>query len=589
LREHVMTQVAKFFVNENVAYGLAIIIVVLAFVFGAWFVAALAPFRSELRRAARRLRQFKTAEDLALSFEEISAEFREARYLGHAWREFEETLVLPGAGRRPVSVIRNSRQAEETFTLDGLLQGKLNLRIFEALPNLFVGSGLLFTFLALASGIRLSIPSLTGAGEQTIDGLHELLGGAFLAFLKSSSALLVSIGLIVLEKRRIHSTEALLADFCAELDARLRLETPDTLAGEQLEELQQQTSELKRFNDGLGGALGDALDTRVTQALAPVLERLIVAVQDLRAERAESNEKFLFELLSDFKRSMSQAAGTELGQMAGAVRGLHEVLESTARTLASGQQQFEAATSRIAQTLDATLNAGRAGLAEQLAQMTSVVDANVRESASRLSRELEAGGQAVSETFGEQTRRVSENVARLEVLTSAWEKLAEQSVAMSMRGEELAGAQERSLEAVRAISREVIDAGASLRQAARHVSQTVSAQLTLTSKVEGVSAEIGRSLATVEGQWKSYEERFAQTDRALASIFEELDRGLARFSEKIVHYVQSVESHLGKAATTLSEAVSTLGSDLEALPEQVQKLGGHVENLRSTLGSGVRS
>jgi hypothetical protein len=584
-----MTPVANFFTNEEVAYALAGAVVLVALFVATWFILSLWPFRRELDFARRRLESIPGPAEFATEFDEVSEEFKKTRYVGSEWEQFEKTLVLPGSGRRRVEAIRSTRRAADALTLEALVKGKVNLAFFESVPNLFVGFGLLLTFLALASGIELARPALTGAGGDPVAGLDRLFGGAFLAFLKSSFALLVSILLILIEKRYLHTTESKVAAFCKALDDRLIIETSETLAGEQLDELRQQTSELKRFNDGLSGALGDALDTRVTQALTPVLERLIESVQDLKAERAQSNEKFLVELLSGFKRSMSEAAGGEFGQMATALQEMRTVLGGTATALATGQRELEASTARISAALEQTLTANRSGLAAELAHMNQVIEANLRGTSAKLAQHIEAGGKAVSESFGAQTQRISENIQRLESLTRAWDELTARTSDMSVKATELTRAQEQSLAAMRAVSAEVLQLGAALRTAVSQVAQAANAQAGLTTRVEAATADITRAVTASQEHWRSYEGRFSETDQALARVFEQLDQGLARFSEKMVEYVQSVEGHLSKATGSLSEAVSTLGSDLEMLPEQVQKLGGHVEGLREILIKGPQA
>lgn len=185
-----MYELALWMTNGRTAYLLSGLIVLWAVIVFWRFKQRLRPLAKELAELHQLLVGTETPGDFAAKFSELNERFGSSRLLGSQWREFRETLLLPEGDESPV--ISNSVSAGAFFSRDDLLSPHLNLRLYNAFPNLLTGSGILGTFVGLVAGIY-----LVGSGLSDPDraeaSLKSLLSGASLVFLTSIAGLVSSI------------------------------------------------------------------------------------------------------------------------------------------------------------------------------------------------------------------------------------------------------------------------------------------------------------------------------------------------------------------------------------------------------------
>ena len=96
-----------------------------------------------------------------------------------------------------------------------------------ALPNLFVGIGLLLTFVGLVAALTFTTKAIGGAAtsQQTQEALKDLLHAASFKFYTSIAGLLVSIALTMTLRCSSATLENRLGIFATELELRIHLVT----------------------------------------------------------------------------------------------------------------------------------------------------------------------------------------------------------------------------------------------------------------------------------------------------------------------------------------------------------------------------
>src|ERR1043165_8308927 len=117
----------------------------------------------------------------------------------HPWVQFRKTLILEHVPWFVEPRIFSTRRAEEIFTQDTLLSHRVNLALYNQLPTLVTGIGLLLTFLALFIGL-----SRLHADGREIVGIQGLINGLAGKFLTSIVRLIVANLFTLIEKPMVY-------------------------------------------------------------------------------------------------------------------------------------------------------------------------------------------------------------------------------------------------------------------------------------------------------------------------------------------------------------------------------------------------
>jgi methyl-accepting chemotaxis protein len=133
-----------------------------------------------------------------------------------------------------------------------------------------------------------------------------------------------------------------------------------------------------------------------------------------------------------------------------------------------------------------------------------------------------------------------------------------------------------SMEALKAIEQSVRSVSerldGSAEQQGRHAEALSQASRTMSEVMQRTSAS-----------WADYQGRFEGLDRALGTVFQQLDEGLTRYAERVREYVSDVEGQMAKATENLAGTIGQLSDDLSDLPSEVKELGDHVKALRHAM------
>jgi len=182
-------------------------------------------------------------------------------------RETEAGLIdLPAAGgtAQTSKTSYSFRSHAETWTVRDALGGRLNLSLFETMPNLLIGFGLMCTFIFLAVALQqagLALNALDVSARQQDQALQSLIATAGGKFITSIAGLLcslvwnwrakISLGNLQSSIDALcHTLRSKIPDNAAEASMRVQL----SLFQEILQQNQAQVAELKRLEGGLTNA-----------------------------------------------------------------------------------------------------------------------------------------------------------------------------------------------------------------------------------------------------------------------------------------------------------------------------------------------
>ncbi len=308
---------------------LALGIIVLALLLWQRFVARLAPLRRSLRRAIELIDRGDGPAAFKQRFPAVFEALAQDDVLGRPWRAYASTLTpVPGNEQA-----LGAPQPPQTAFDDSLFaRVGLNLRFYQAVPNILVGLGLLFTFIGLVAALHFAAGGVTASEvSEAQAALRELLAAATFKFVTSIAGLAASLGFSWREKVQLYATQAEIRRLCQLLAERLVPLTPESLLVAQIEAT-------RRIDHKLG-QLGRSLIVRAPEGIEERLaSELTLATRPLKTALDKVAKRF---------ETLDERVAGELVGASRAVRAL------TART-----------TTMAHEALDATAPAGRSAAAE---------------------------------------------------------------------------------------------------------------------------------------------------------------------------------------------------------------------------------
>ncbi len=398
--------VFSLFQNEKFAPGLALVIIIFALILIVDFLLRrFIPARIELRSCGNRLKAFATWEDFSQGFDDFSAFMtKKTRILRHGWKEFVETIVHPEEdAKRPLwitvrpSVFMNMDDAEQI----------IGIRRLNGWASIFVGVGLLLTFLGLvaalffaASAIR-SATGVEGATGAMQAALVQLLNTATFKFWTSIAGLACSIVITLLARWAGRSLSKSFTIICRRIESLTQTVTPEFLASLQYRETREQTTQIKEFNGQLAFTIGQALENALSRAMPPVMDTALTPVADqlhnMASKISEMNQSALQSLTQEFGNMVTANAGTELRELAATLGAVREAISTTSHIvsgsgadmsrqvsevtdeLRSVMSSFEGSIGRMAASMDAATVQMREQSTESAGSISSVLLESVRE------------------------------------------------------------------------------------------------------------------------------------------------------------------------------------------------------------------
>jgi methyl-accepting chemotaxis protein len=379
---------------EQLAVPLAIAAVIFVFSlisFGVW-ASRIRRVRAEVVGLDTRLGAHKGSSREALALAESKTTDDELKFL---LRETEAGLIdLPtqhGVSQGPRSSY-SFRSHADTWTVRSVLGGRMNLALFETMPNLLIGFGLMCTFIFLAVALQqagLALNALDVSARQQDQALQSLIATAGGKFITSIAGLLCSLvwnwrAKVALENLQssidtlCHTLRSKVPDNAAEASVRMQL----ALFQDILDENRSQVSQLRRFEGDFANAIGDAL-SRNMQPAFDKLAQLADSIQTSSQSFGNAGSQAAVEL-SKAGETLTQGISTGLASFGDAVGTLAQTIQATRTTITeldaslarasamgqTGTQQLETLLGNLGQTVQTVQGAmsGLQGTVERIDQ-----------------------------------------------------------------------------------------------------------------------------------------------------------------------------------------------------------------------------
>lgn len=546
-----------------------------------------------------------------------------------AWREFQETMVDENE-----SPVRNTNRPTIFFNRIAPKQTDL---VFAS--NIFVGVGLILTFLGLVVALNSAAQGMAGddvsAAKQSLQQLLVVAGSKFFT---SIAGLFASIWLRFVEHKLSRQVRQRTEIMCALLERGLLYVSQQMLAVRQLNVMEEQRDQLKFFNTDVALQLSDRIGQQFTQAISPMAaslstlnENMTSVTQGIGAGAKEAIEKVsgeqlqglsdtltgLSQQLTSVRDAVGQSSGEAadqirragedfakaasdireaFGQLTGQVDGMGErfAAQSEAASAAQGDalskmlEGIDSAQSRTTTMIAAAIEALQSATvnsANSLQQrVSSGLEEGVKASQATFKAAIEESGVALKETTGELSEAVKEAARQVERASSGFAQSGDRAAqsADALRtvvdnARDAATAMNEGAKGFAQASVPVAQATQSISQAAEKISQTIAEE-----RVAG-SAALGEMKSLAESV-RSTHQSAEQAWNDYRGRFEAVDKSLAaatdKMSETLGDSMTQFREFAHKFDSELGSAVSRMGNSLASLEDYAGSLDEYVEAVR---------
>lgn len=456
----------------------------------------------------------------------MNAEQDGAHSIVRTWREFQESMVDESS-----APIRNTSRPSAFFNR---VAPKLTMLTFAS--NIFVGAGLILTFLGLIVALNTAAKGMSGddvnMAKQSLQGLLVVAGAKFFT---SVAGLGASIWLRFTEhnlsKRVRYETDRM----CELLERGLLYVAPQRLAVEQLEVLREQRDQLKFFNTDVALQLSERIGAEFTQAIAPVASSLNALNDNMAAVTqgiGAGAQKAIEKVSGDQLRGLSDTLSDLRGKLDAITQVVGGSSDEAARQIRLAGEDFAAAASDIRAAFD---------------RLTTQVDGM----GTRLTEQGEAAGTAQKEAL----EAIMAGIATAQERSG--EMITEIIGTLKSAGTDAAGAMQRELgdalklgvdESQRTFRIAVEESGQALRETTTNLSKAVGEAA---QQVERASVGFAQS-----------SDKAAQTADAMRAVADNA-RSVASSMGEAAHDFASAAGPVADAARSVSQAAQTIANTVE--------------------------
>ncbi len=574
--------------SEPFAFSLAKALVCLGFglliAFGVLHALAISV---SIGRARELIQGYKSKTAFADDLKRVHEEMEAHPLLGYAWKKFHES-VIPGG--KPV---RNTQRPQSFFNYAMLREKCIGLKIMPGVPNYFVGTGLLLTFIGLvialqraSEGTQAAQLAAAGAGAAAMQSaLQELLHAATFKFSTSIAGLAVSIVLAFFFRLYTIRIEASLGDFCEALESKLNYLSPQLLSVEIRGSLAAQLNQLKEINSEaffgrFVNKVAPSINTALTRVLSPLTQEIRSAVEQLDQNSHEGVQ----DLLKQFSDTLQGGAGAELRELRGSLQAVLKTMETVRSDLGRSGDEFAAKLGDAALKLnrvvvDAGDNLGtqsemsRQTLEQMLSSLRTIFDQANAQISTNLSSAAEGASSKLVEAMDRVLAKLEGQVTGLERSFGGFRETTMGQLAEV--GRHMSEVQEQGAKAV---------ADASTRTAAALEDGLAGAMKSIRGEVDNFAAAL-RTSSTALGVQAEAIDRASTRTRQTADVFGECAENVkaamdpvTRSNEKTAEITSIFGEAVKQASAALDEGQQASRSLSQAIAAQVGRLTSLWEN-----------
>ncbi len=285
--------------------------------------------------------------------------FKNNYFLKDIWVEFDETIEKDIRNNK----VYNTLQSEDFFNVQSIIVANLrHLEMVKATPAILTALGLLGTFLAILIGL-FEVEVLKGGQVTGIEGLINGLAGKFTS---SIVALGASIIITIIEKRYYSKLIRVCSDIQRSMNRIFPRRSTEKLLIQLLKHSEEQEAALKSFSTDMSGHL----KAGIQDGISPLIEKLIFSMDEIKKEKQQSSASAISSMISDFKSSLTGAAGDEINNMATVLQNATSIMSN----FANNNQELENRVNNLISILDETIKAQQRQFTDHVENVNSIIN-----------------------------------------------------------------------------------------------------------------------------------------------------------------------------------------------------------------------
>ena len=562
------------------------VIAVIAFLF---FYVELSKVTSELIKARGAVQVFKESGG---NFDALSDFMSRSTYLSKPWGKLKKSLIIDVDELDGSKRIATTQEVSDHINDQTVLNPRINLRLFQAWPNILVGIGLLCTFLGIVLALWYASKGVAAKEvEEAQAALRNLLDAATFKFLTSLAGLLSSILFSVGEKRILHKIGGTIEQLAKELEDSFEHRSLEKIAHqrylimlsehallqEQLEEARQQTAQIKRFETDFAVSIASALDSRLGSRFEYLAATLSVAIENLSMKIGSVNEEALQTMVDDFRKTLAEGTGSEIAKMASLVEQLGTRLETSGQTLETRLTGAGNAVSDTFKVIAADIQTTGNGFNEIIRN----AGAEVAGSFDRLSVDIDKRGKDIQNMLKSAEQSMS-GVFNLiaEKLDHSGKKLADN---LQKAGEEITGSAKMLDTVLVNLKADLIDLEGTVKQASESAEKTTSLLAKNVTDLSMLHESIGATLnglqevgVTIENAAESLESAFTSMATAQKATTGE-SRQFLETAQATLSAIEVSNKSITVVTGALQSAWESYQARFERVDEDLERVFGQIQ------------
>ncbi|MDB5539553.1 MAG: hypothetical protein JWQ89_1280 [Devosia sp.] len=536
--------------------------------------------RLSLLAARRIVAKYKDRKAFANAYDaEVYPRLYRHPLIGHAWKEFDETLLKDE--QAVDGVIGNTVRPQNFISYVQARERLTGLKMLGSISGYFVGVGLLLTFIGIVLALGTAGPAVNSGNVEAMQkAMAHLLEIASFKFTTSIAGLGVSIIFAIVAKLIVVWIEGAFTRFSEAVEHQLRYTAPQSITAEMNAVGKEQRDQLKEINSDryftkLADVVAPLIGAAMERALSPVTTGIGSAIEQLKA----TSQSGVSDLLKEFSTSVQGSAGTELRELGETLKQMQLTLSETKRGLEGTGEDFARRMSEAAENLNKLVrDAGRSleGSAEQnragLEEVVSALRETFEKANSRLDADLGNAASGASSKVEEAMGRVMVRLEeQLGALMSGLEGFQASSISnITEVREHVLGAQASAVSNISTASAEVskaLDDG--LRGAMQRIADEIDRFQKAMSSGELALSHQASAIGDATSQTRSVADAFARTAQDVRAAA----APLVQSGERVAQASSEMSQAITRSAAGLETANSAATSLSNALTEQIVRLG----------------
>ncbi len=607
--------------NNPVPWGLSALILVFAFFMYLRFASKLEKILEDIRRAREAIKAFKEG---TLDFASLATVFLATQCLNAPWKTLEKSLVIETDELDGSKTIIAPQNIGSHFNDISILSSSINLRFYQALPNILVGVGLFFTFAGLVMALWFASQGVAAKDVEVAQAaLKNLLDAATFKFLTSLAGLLSSLFFSYMEKAKLHMMAGQIELLVVEIESAIERRSLEQMAHqrtiemvkqaallrEQLEEARQQTAQIKRFETDFAVSIASALDNRLSPRFEYLAATLSVAIENLGLKIGSVNEEALQTMIGDFRKTLTEGTSSEISRMAELVGELTAKLESSGNNL---EEKLTGASNEVSETFKGiakdllSTGDGFKGImqdaGQEMTQTFTAISGDLLASGKDMQEIIRSASNEVSGSFVKLSEGIHERGKDIQNMLRDAEKdmssvfglIAENLVhsgqqltnSMQKAGEEITGSAKMLDGVLINLKADLIDLDGIVKQASESAEKTTSLLSKNVTDLSALHASLGNTLQGLQGVGTTIENTTQSLSVAISSMTKAQQESTAQ-SKQLLDTAQAALGSIQASSLSITSVTSALQGAWESYQSRFEGVDKDLENVFSQIQMGL--